>query len=242
MNRHSLNKQIIHFLHIGKTGGTAVKYALENTSLSPQYSFFLHDHSVKLRDIPYGEKVFFFLRDPITRFVSGFYSRQRQGKPRYNSPWSKQEEAAFLQFKTPNDLAISLTSETPKVRESAFEAMINIQHVNSFYMDWFGSEEYFNDRLSNIFFIGFQESLDSDFELLKIKTGLPPTVSLPRDSLNMHQNPAGLHTQLAELAVTNLKKWYEKDYFFLNLCKEHALLCRVIKKQYQGHTKNRNYQ
>ncbi len=226
MNGQSPIKQTIHFLHIGKTGGTAVKYALENTSLCPQYSFLLHGHRVKLRDIPNGEKVFFFLRDPITRFVSGFYSRQRQGKPRYNSPWTKQEETVFLQFKTANDLAISLTSETLKIRESAFEAMINIHHVKSFYMDWFESEDYFNSRLSDIFFIGFQESLESDFEILKIKTGLPPTISLPRDSLNMHQSPAGLHTQLAESAITNLKKWYEKDYLFLNLCKEHALLCR----------------
>ena len=35
----------------------------------------LHRHAVRLRDVPVGEKFFFFVRDPVSRFVSGFHSR-----------------------------------------------------------------------------------------------------------------------------------------------------------------------
>ncbi len=73
--------QKIHFLHIGKTGGTAVKYALSSYSKNEKYEIILHGHETKLKDIPNGEKFFFFLRNPITRFTSGFYSRKRQGRP-----------------------------------------------------------------------------------------------------------------------------------------------------------------
>jgi len=79
-------KQLIHFLHIGKTGGSAIKYALTQYSVSGRYAIYLHSHNFRLRDVPIGESVFFFLRDPISRFKSGFYSRQRQGQPRYFVP------------------------------------------------------------------------------------------------------------------------------------------------------------
>ena len=74
-------KQGVHFLHIRKTGGTAVKHALKSHLRTRRYLIFLHKHNVKLKDVPVGDKVFFFLRDPVSRFVSGFYSKQRRGRP-----------------------------------------------------------------------------------------------------------------------------------------------------------------
>ncbi len=76
---YSKNIQKIHFIHIGKTGGTAVKYALQDynaTVLGCRYEIILHNHNFKLKDIPIGEKFFFFVREPIDRFISGFYSRK----------------------------------------------------------------------------------------------------------------------------------------------------------------------
>ena len=84
----------VHFLHIGKTGGTAFKHAITTArrqnarlgALTP--ALHLHPHTVHLRDIPKGDRFFFFLRDPISRFVSGFYSRKNQGHPRHFVPGS----------------------------------------------------------------------------------------------------------------------------------------------------------
>jgi len=93
----------LHFLHIGKTGGTAVKHALKPVA-APGY-LMLHGHDVRLHDVAPDEQVFFFLRDPLSRFVSAFYSRQREGRPRYVVPWTPDEEAAFGRFRTANELA-----------------------------------------------------------------------------------------------------------------------------------------
>jgi hypothetical protein len=48
-------KQLIHFLHIGKTGGTAIKYALEHYPASGPCEIYLRGHDIRLSDIFRGE-------------------------------------------------------------------------------------------------------------------------------------------------------------------------------------------
>jgi hypothetical protein len=216
-----LRKQFVHFLHIGKTGGTAVKYALKGyTDSKRKYVIYLHPHATKLMDIPIGEKFFFFLRDPISRFVSGFYSRKREGRPRYFYPWSSAEKAAFEDFGTPNHLAISLSSPKTSVREKAEKAMRNIQHVRDHYWKWFKSEEYFMLRVPDILFIGFQKNLSNDFGILKSKLSLPNSLELPKGDIEAHRNPKNLNTTLNDKSIYNLMCWYEDDFKFINLCEQ----------------------
>ena len=214
-------KQFVHFLHIGKTGGSAIKYAIEPyLATSSPYIIYLHPHRVRLRDVPKGESIVFFLRDPISRFVSGFYSRQRQGQPRYFNPWSPDEKIAFEHFSTPNHLAIALSSSDEEDKEKAQMAMRSIGHIKTSYWDWFESEKYFKSRLADIFFIGFQEQLAEDFEILKLKLSLPDSVKLPNDNIKSHKNPAKIDRLLEDKATINLKNWYKDEFKFINLCNE----------------------
>ena len=213
-------KQNIHFIHIGKTGGSAIKNALKKNLVSDKYIIHIHKHNFKLRNIPEGEGVIFFLRDPISRFISGFYSRQRQGQPKYFSPWSKEEKVAFTHFKTPNELALALSSTNEETQLRAKEAIINIRHVKDSFWYWFDNERYFRSRVEDFFFIGFQESLNEDFENLKLKIGLPNNVKLPDDLIQAHKSPEFFDKRLEDEAIENLKNLYEADYKFLNLTKE----------------------
>jgi hypothetical protein len=233
-------RQQVHMLHIGKTGGTAVKASLcegsDRTRVirtrlgrvtnvafrqpSRRELFIrLYPHSFTLRDVPVGEKVFFFLRDPIARFVSGFYSRQRQGQPRVFNPWTPAEAEAFARFETPNALAAALASRDPSVRSTAEAAMRGITHVRSSYWDWFHDPAYFQARLGDILLIGFQETLDSDFETLKSLLSLPPGVRLPTDAVASHRSPAGLDRTLDGTSQVTLREWYARDYEFMELCR-----------------------
>jgi hypothetical protein len=214
--------QTVHFLHIGKTGGTALKHALEPVRNSPFFRLELHFHDLLLRDVPDGEKVVFFLRDPAKRFVSSFYDRKREGKPRYSGAWSSWEKAAFRQFHTPNELAGALSSKSLSTQEAAIRAMETIYHVNTSYWDWFEDETYFLSRLPDILFIGFQETLDEDFAILRKMLYLPETIALPRDDINAHRSPRDQDNFLGEEALQNLREWYAADYEFITLCKEHA--------------------
>lgn len=212
-------KRTVHFLHIGKTGGTAIKHALIGASPGRRYCLQLHKHRVRLRNVPEGEKVIFFVRDPIGKFVSGFYSRMRQGRPRYSNPWSLQEEIAFARFQTPNELATSLSADGEERRLAAREAMKGIGHVRASYWDWFENEDYFLSRRPDFFFIGFQESATRDFEELKRKLNLPAPLQLPTDEVSAHRTPSALDKRLDATAIENLRSWYKRDYAFLDLCR-----------------------
>jgi len=218
-----VDKEIIHFIHIGKTGGSAIKYVLMNYKSTPNCEIFFYGHAVGLMNIKRGDRVIFFLRDPIKRFVSAFYGRQREDKPRYYSPWSDEEKRAFKIFKTPNELALALSSNDEKLKQEAIRAMRGIAHIKNSYWDWFCNENYMLSRKRDIYFIGFQESLSSDFEKLKVKLNLPDEAKLPTDNINAHKNPQNVDKRLDAKAIENLKEWYKRDYEFIEFCKANFL-------------------
>jgi hypothetical protein len=211
----------LHVLHVGKTGGTALNHVLVEHAATARYRPVFGGHQLTLADIPPGERFMFLIRDPLTRFVSAFNSRFREGRPRYHYPWREDERAAFAVFKTPDQLATALSSTDTEERTQAEQAMRAIGHVNTNYSFWFGHEANFRARLPDLFFLGFQDSLDEDFVLLKRKLGLPAHAQLPRGDA-AHQAPAGSDTSLSESARANLERWYADDVAFVELCRELA--------------------
>ncbi|HVN34595.1 MAG TPA: sulfotransferase family 2 domain-containing protein, partial [Casimicrobiaceae bacterium] len=211
---------MLHFLHIGKTGGTAIKHALR--PIGPTRNLALHGHGTRFSDIPLGEQVFFFLRDPLSRFVSAFYSRQREGRPRYVVPWSHEEAAAFGRFHTPNELATGLSSSSGAERRKAERAMRNIAHVNANYWNWLVSPAYLQSRSGDIFFIGLQEQLASDFVTIRMRLGVSDDVQLPDDDVDAHRNPVSVDRTLSEAAAANLAAWYAADFAAMRECRRIA--------------------
>lgn len=203
-----------HFLHIGKTGGTALKQALEAHLHDGKYDIALHSHETKLQHVPMGEKVFFVLRHPVTRFVSGFYSRMRQGLPRYHYPWSEQEKHAFARFTTANELAEALSSCDVARRRDAQRAMSGIQHVRESVWHWFRKPDYFSSRAGDLLFVGFQESLDADFQVLTKLLELDGNIRLSTDCIEMHKTPAAFDRTVSELGRQNLLAHYANDVRF----------------------------
>ena len=173
---------------------------------------------MRLADVPDGEAVFFFLREPVSRYISGFYSRQRKGAPRYYFEWSKGEETAFGMFNTPNELACALSDPDPMRKLAAEKAMASIQHVRMKYAYWFDEMSYFRTRRNDIIFVGFQERLVEDFERLKLRLGLPVEIALPDDNIRSHRNPVNLDRNLDDIALRNLNFWYADDIRFYKTC------------------------
>lgn len=210
----------MHFLHIGKTGGTAVRTALEPYATAGHYTLVLHGHEQRLRQLAPGEGVVFFLRDPVTRFVSGFNSRLRQGLPRYHLPWSPEQKAVFERFPAPNLLALALSSSHAEEKAAAEKAMDCSGHLRKIAGPWFDGEAGLLARLPDIFHIGFQETLAQDFEILKVKLGLPGEIQLPTDEVAAHKTPKNFETRLEPQAVANLTAWYQEDIRFYQFCRQ----------------------
>lgn len=215
-------RTVVHLLHIGKTGGTAIADALAGHSRTSRYLIFKQGHRFTLDHASPGEKVIFFLRDPIDRFISAFYSRKRMGQPRFSGPWTPAEAEAFTRFETPDALGRALASSRNDEREAAGRGMRGIYHLKSSFWEWFGDEAAFRRRLDDVLLVGRQERLADDFERMKRVLDLPGDLGLPTDDVRAHRTPAGLDKRLSEEAVAALLDWYRDDYRFIRLCEELA--------------------
>lgn len=190
-----------HFLHIGRTGGSVVKDELKDTDVK------LHNHGAAMHRVD-GEVIFFY-RDPITRFASGFYSRKREGEPRYSYPHNKVEKRAFRKYDTPNDLALELA----EFNEDALEAMRGIAHVNTHLSHWLKSIDYLEENRERVFFCGRQEHLNEDFQKLCAKLGIERELS--DDPVDKHENPEKNY-DFDPKARQALRDWYREDYKFVD--------------------------
>jgi hypothetical protein len=205
------SKQIVHFLHVSKTGGTAIRAAIGPHLTTESSAIFLHDHSFRLQDAAPGEKIILFFRDPIDRFTSAFYSRRRCGRPRYDVPWTRGERSAFEHFETANQLGRALSADDPCERERGTMAMREIGLLRMSYYDWIGSDELLSQRKSDILFIGFQEELKAGFNRLQHLLLLPDHLQLPTDEILAHRNPLDIEKQIDDIARANLTAWYSRD-------------------------------
>lgn len=211
----------VHFLHIRKTGGTALKSVLGSHQITPVAVLHMHPHRIGLAHVPRTHRIMFVTRDPVARFVSGFGSRLRQGAPAHNVPWSRDEQLAFSRFPDANSLALALDPGHEKHAE-AMHAMKSITHLDCSYWDWFGDERTLMARRDSILFAGQIESFEADFEELKTALQLPSSVELPGDP--KMANAASSQSRGAHLlepcAVELLRSWYKRDYDFLEFCNQ----------------------
>lgn len=202
-------KTTIHFLHIGKTGGSAIHAAL--ALVRSEFGIQPWGHEQKIPHITPGEKIFFAVRDPISRYISGFNSRLRKGRPRNNNEWSAKERIAFERFSTPNKLAEALSSGDPDELAAAHHAMSDIEHVRDKLAHWLVSRDYLFSRADDIVQILSQDDLDADFERLKKALDLPRDLALPRDEIAAHKTPVGFSTVLSDTGRRNIEAWFADD-------------------------------
>jgi hypothetical protein len=203
----------IHVLHIGKTGGTALKAAL--APFAAEGKFVLHGHVVRCRDCPPGSRIFFVVRHPLDRFVSAFNSRLRRGRPRFDYPWSLRQAIVFSLFRSPNGLAEGLGSRNPLVRLAATLSMRTIGHLRRRLSYWIDRGEVErNPRL----IIGTLETLDADLRRLLAIAGIEEPAELPADPVEAHATPHEFDKSLSAEAVRNLTSHFRSDIVLYEAC------------------------
>lgn len=175
-------------------------------------------HMRKLYEVPAGVEYFFSIRDPISRFKSGFYSRKRKGQPRIYVEWTRPEAAAFGQFEHANQLAEALF-RTDRAGDMALQAIQSIRHTAMQQIDWF-ERMCFLDLRPPLWIIR-QENFASDFGMLLKKLGLSlayADLQPAQDAATAHRNDYSQIPELSDLAKENLRRWYARDFVFYDLC------------------------
>lgn len=219
----------LHFVHVGKTGGTAIKRTLRQHGLAcgenetprgpptPYGPIQVHPHRFRMFDVPEGDYAFFVLRDPVERFRSGFLSRQNQGLPGHSYPWTSDERKAFEAFPTASELIRALGSQDRHERELAEWAMGRIRHLGFMYRI-VGTPRLLRAQLGKVVFVGMQETLARDWEQLKAILELPADIPLPRGRRRAHRQDPSQKEPLDPQLEQQLRLWYRRDYQLLLYC------------------------
>jgi len=211
----------LHFLHVGKTGGTAIKRAMRAGGVrrTPYGRLVLHRHRFTLRDVPEDDFIVFCVRDPVARFASGFYSRRDKGRPRHDVEWSPAEAKVFAAFATPEQLAGALAGDDPEQRELAEFALRHVRHL-SLQRRIVGPVPELRRRLDHVVFIGRQETLDADWKQLKAVLEIDRDLALPTDPVEAHRRTTPERPDFDEVQLAALRDWYARDYRLLRFCEE----------------------
>lgn len=236
-----------HFIHVGKTGGTSMLKALEqcvNTSIvqgvlggsvahghhaGSDYLYDTYSHHGGLQPPPEGEDLIIAVRSPIHRFVSGFLSRKRQGRPAYQVPWTPEEKMIYEAFPTPDDLACALSAEGSR-GEFARSSVSYMKHVFQDLEYVFAGMGTVKQLVAhhNILLVARTEHLVEDYarliSLLQQKGALARSCAseLPR----LHSTPTQEEPmrRLGRCAVLNLQKLYENDYNIIDYLAQYGLV------------------
>jgi hypothetical protein len=207
----------LHFLHIGKCAGTQIKaLASKINAMNSDTRIVSHRHNVTLAALPRDVEYFFSVRSPETRFMSGFYSRKRKGRPRFNFEWTSSEREAFLNFEHANDLAEALFSEGTQGWH-AFAAMQSIHHLAINQCDYFKHCGAFLSNRPPLTIIR-QEYFEHDIAILIRKLDLNAPPPLEADAVTSHRNDYSDAKPLSEKAKANLRMWYTQDFELYRQC------------------------
>ena len=143
-----------YILHIGKTGGNSLKELLAALTTERRRELgvgrlpvILPHSESRLSEWPLWKRrasFMFVYRDPVDRYVSGFYSRLRQGRPTSAAGsrlWSSAEAAAFKWFNNPNDCFEALDARDQRVRSAALFAFSAIMHLRRDHAHYLGQPQ-----------------------------------------------------------------------------------------------------
>ena len=248
--------QKIAYLHIGKCAGTTLyDYFKDKNDSDITY---LHMKRVELNEAADYEFVF-FIRHPISRFVSAFnhtkrivefdtskldinqlnhensYAPKRIKRKMMHGgiAFSKKYDQLTRHFKSANELAESLYCDDSQQRRKA-QKLMSLPNEHLFKgIGWYLHNGELIKRFSrNIKFVGCVETIDQDLQTactLFKLNGNPGQLAKKRAGLSNEQN------QLSSTAIQNLRRWYrDSDYKAIQLLHEHGLIQRDIRDYYQS--------
>lgn len=192
-----------NFIHIPKTGGTAIKYALETTPNS-KINFPERGHSLKLNSVK--NNACFIIREPWLRFCSAYWERATMEERREISKTknvksfgyaslSSDEKRMLSLYKTPDEL---VTYMREGGRLTGILAELTAPHTL-----WLGNVEQYQRNEEKVVMACALKNIDA---VMKEKFGL----LLPKDPFMKRSRAVFKQRQSYDISYTN-KVWFEEQ-------------------------------
>ena len=241
----------LRLIHVGKSGGSTVVQTLGVS----QY------HTIKPRFKP-NEQYIIWLRNPISRFVACFnmskyhyywHNRsealrircgfpdlgnnpERPERPEGNKIPILPSQYGYMinYFDTANEVAESLDSVDSRRKQIATSLINHAYGHLASGLGWYtDSGQFIRRHKANIYFVGRQEQMDADMNLLCDKIGLPRIESLKKWRENRYSPPES--KLLSARAVANLKNHYKHDYAALDVLLELGFIDTATRESYNSY-------
>ena len=205
------------FLHIPKTGGSGVnEYGRQLVARGYRFPC-IFGHGWKVEDIleEFPEmRLCFILRDPLSKMISGFNSRLRQGRPTYNSLWSPAEAAAFAILPSTRHLLDAILSDDEFLQSALAYAKRHIRHLRWNYAFYFKDVAAVNARRNHFEVIGEIANLSDFIERLTTLSGAP--VSLAAELYEKRHEAGGKSVDVlsgyGESEMVRIRQFLRKDF------------------------------
>ncbi len=209
----------VAFVHIGKTGGTFVKQVIRQNRGGD--NIILSGHTpLAVLEAEHGQNLrfCFVFRDPAARFVSGFYSRLRMGRPLRKVKWSTEEAIAFSFFPTANALAEALNSPDDRLQSAAIFAMGAIRHIHRGYVFHFGPAlDFAVNAVARLQVCVDLQNLDMRLSGFLDRIGFQEA-SLP--PLANRSSGYEYDHSLSPLAQANLRAFWQEEFEYYDIFRE----------------------
>lgn len=219
-----MEKQRYRILHVGKTGGSSIGKLLKTVRAQGEsYPVSLLRHKKTLQGMLKQSpklNIGFVVRDPADRFVSGFNSRMRAGRPAHTKyTWSAEEAAAYSYFPTANDLAEALLSTDERLLSAAQFSMQAINHLRRGYEFHLGSVRTIQKYQASIYAVCDLKQLDSQIYRFLEPAGVSKE-TIDANFARRHEAPKEQKkaSVLSDLARENLKTYWATEYEIYQYC------------------------
>lgn len=192
----------LHFLHIGKTGGSELKRRFNAINkMTGKTTILNRGHQILGADLASSDNYIISLRDPLRRFESAFHSLRSQGV----RDLSEVEKQLFKRFPGVNDIAQALRPDSPHRSDAVF-FMLYIRHFSQRQANFLRGIDYIQRPPMFVF---RSESLDNDFEVFCEAIGVE-AMDIPFG--NSNSTPAGdSYEQLNAENAEIIRGWYAED-------------------------------
>ena len=239
-----MNKINLRLIHIGKTGGTSVKNKFKLKQYHLNRNYFKNEN----------EYYIIWIRNPLKRFVSAFYMSYNlinmdtsnlninnltlknclaPGRVRFkmthNNTFSERYDYLINYFKTPNELAESITSENIDKKKLALELMNSKKEHIFKGIGWYMYDgDFIKKNHDKIIFVGTCENMDDDIK--RLSNLLNYNIS---NSNKIRENSSKANDKfLSSKAIKNLIDFYNTDYKALKELVNYNFISQDIYESY----------